>query len=213
MSEAAAVEAKPTEAKPTPWYRRRNVVIAAVVALVLAVTVLTDLPVGTSRAQDAANGRSVIQQLNTDLGPCSLAVHQALGIWVLEAAHTLTPSQKAGTPGLLSDDQAACSFTNQSIYDLSNIEVPGTPAGKHLGNLISTVTLWATADALRAIEDVQILMSNPTDASTLADLALQEGRLAGDRRKALAQEAAADNALGTRLPPPDLPVLPQPARG
>ena len=203
----------PAAAKATPWYRRRNVAIGAVVALVLAVTVLTDLPVGTSHAQDVANGRSVVQQINTDLGPCSLAVHQALGIWVLEAANALTPSQKAGTPGLLGDDQAACSFTNQSIFDLSNIEVPGTPSGKHLSNVVSTVTLWATADALRAIEDVQILMNDPTNASTLANLAVQERRLAADRRTALAEEGAADKALGTRLALPDLPVLPHPAGG
>ena len=91
---------------------------------------LTDLPVPTSRASDVAAERSVMSEVNTDLGPCALAVHQAVGIWNLQAAHQLTPADRAPTPGLLSDDQVACSLTNDGVYDLSGIQVPGTPAGQ-----------------------------------------------------------------------------------
>ena len=112
---------------PTPWYRRRSLVVGAVVLVILVVTVLTDLPVPTSRSQDVSSERSVMSELNSDVAPCALAVRQALGIWDLEAAHALTAADKSGTPGLLSDDQTACSFTNESIYDLANIEVPGLP--------------------------------------------------------------------------------------
>jgi hypothetical protein len=202
-----------TAEKPTPWYRRRGPVVGAVVALVLVVTVLSDLPVHTSRTQDIASERSVMSELNSDVGPCAVAVHQALGIWVLQAAHTLTAGERAGTPGLLSDDQAACSFTNESIFELSNIEVPGSPAGKQMGELVATATLWSTSDALRAIEDVQTLMTDPTDAEALSNLSLEERRLASDRRAADAEESAADRTLDTRLPPADLPALPQPASG
>ena len=62
----------------------------------------------------------------------------------------------------MSDDQTACSFTNEDIFDLTGIQVPGTPAGKQLGQMVATATLWTTSDALRAIEDVQTLMSDPT---------------------------------------------------
>ena len=78
-----------------------------------------------------------MSEVNTDLAGCALAVHQAIGIWNLQAAHALTPADRAPTPGLLSDDQTACSFTNENIYDLANIQVPGTPAGKHLGQLVA----------------------------------------------------------------------------
>ena len=175
--------------------------------MVVLITVLSDLPVSTSRADDISAERSVMSEVNTDLGGCALAVHQAIGIWNLQAAHALTAADRAPTPGLLSDDQTACSFTNESIFDLTNIDVPGTPAGKDLGQLIATATLWTTSDSLRAIEDVQTLMSDPTDTSALRSLADEDKRLATDRSTALAQEDAADRALATRLPPVDLPPV------
>ena len=199
--------------KPRPWYRRRSMLVGGAVLVILAITVLSDLPVNTSRAQDIASEHSVMQELNSDIAPCALAVHQALAIWDLQAAHTLTAGERASTPGLLSDDQSACSFTNESIFDLTNIEVPGSPAGKKIGDLVATATLWTTSDALRAIEDVQKLMNDPTDVSSLRDLSVEERQLAADRRTANAQEDAANRILDTRLPAPDMPVLPQPATG
>jgi hypothetical protein len=203
----------PTPDKGRPWYRRRSVLVGGAVLVVLVITVLTDLPVSTSRAQDVASERSVMQEVNSDIAPCALAVHQALGIWSLQAAHTLTASQRAGTPGLLSDDQSACSFTNESIYDLTNIEVPGSPAGKEIGELVATATLWTTSDALHAIEDVQTLMTDPTDAAVLRNLSFEERQLALDRRTANAQVDAADSILDTRLPPADMPAQAQSGSG
>jgi len=195
-------------AAPTRWYRRRGLIVAAAVVVVLAITVLTDLPVNTSRSEDITSERSVMSEINSDLGPCALAVHQAIGIWDLEAAHSLTASDRSGTPGLLSDDQAACSLTDENIFDLTNIEVPGSPAGKDIGQLVATATLWTTSDALRAIEDVQTLMTDPSDAQALSNLSAEETQLASDRRMAVGEEDAADRILDTRLPPADLPALP-----
>ena len=64
-----------------------------------SITVLTDLPVSTSRADDINAERSVMSEVNTDLAGCALAVHQAIGIWNLQAAHALTPADRAPTPG------------------------------------------------------------------------------------------------------------------
>lgn len=189
------------------WQRHRGVAIGAAVFVVLLITVVSDLPTSTSRADDITAERSVMSEVNTDLGGCALAVNQAIGIWNLQAAHTLTATDRAPTPGLLTDDQTACSFTNESIFDLTDIDVPGTPAGKDLGQMIATATLWTTSDSLRAIEDVQTLMSDPTDASAMRSLANADKRLATDRSTALSQEAAADRALATRLPTVDLPPI------
>jgi hypothetical protein len=198
----------PASTKKAPiWQRRRGLVIAAAVLLVVLITVLSDLPVSTSRAEDVTAERSVMSEVNADLGPCALGIHQAVGIWNLQAAHALTEADRAPTPGLLGDDQTACSFTSESIFDLTNIEVPGTPAGKDLGQLIATATLWTTSDSLRAIEDVQTLMSDPDDGTALRSLAAEDEQLATDRSTALAQEDAADRALATRLPSVDLPPV------
>ena len=189
------------------WQRRRGLIIGLAVLVIVLITVLTDLPVSTSRADDISAERSVMSEVNTDLAPCALAIHQAIGIWNLQAAHELTAADRAPTPGLLGDDQSACSYTSEYIYDLSDVQVPGTTAGKDLGQLISTATLWTTSDSLGAIEDVQKLMNDPSNAPALRDLAKEEAQLAADRHTAISQEDAADKALDTRLPPVDLPVV------
>lgn len=204
-----ATDAPPVTKKEPVWQRHRRLAVAAAVVVIAVITVLTDLPTPTSRASDIAAERSVMTEVNSDLQPCAYAIHQALGIWALQAAHRLTPAERAPTPGLLSDDQSACSFTNQGINDLAtNIQVPGTGAGKELGNVIAAATLWTTSDALRAIEDVQTLMNRPRNAATVRDLAKAETQLASDRRTAVAAEKAADRALGTHLQPVDLPLVP-----
>ena len=201
-------------AKVPLWQRHRGLLIVAVVLVILLITVLSDLPVNTSRADDISAERSVMSEVNTDLAPCALAIHQAIGIWNLQAAHQLTPADRAPTPGLLSDDQTACSFTSENIYDLTtNIQVPGTAAGKDLGQVVATATLWTTSDALRAIEDVQTLMVDPGNAAALHSLAKEEGQLAADRATALAQEEAADHTLDTHLQPVDLPAVSGPTTG
>jgi hypothetical protein len=195
-------------AKVPLWQRHRGLLIALVVFVIVLITVISDLPVSTSRADDISAERTVMSEVNTDLAPCALAIRQAIGIWNLQAAHQLTPADRAPTPGLLSDDQTACSFTSEDIFDLTtNIQVPGTTAGKKLGQLIAVATLWTTSDALRAIEDVQTLMSDPGDTSVERNLAKEEGLLASDRTSAVSEEQAADRALDTRLQPVDLPVV------
>ena len=189
------------------WQRHRRLAITAVVLVIVLITVLTDLPTSTSRASDISAERSVMTELNSDLQPCAYGVHQALGIWTLAAAHQLSAADRAPTPGLLSDDQSACSFTSEGIFDLANIQVPGTPAGKELGQLVATATLWTTADSLRVIEDVQTLMNNPGDTSVKRDLSKEETQLARDRRTALHEEDAADRDLDTHLQAVDLPSM------
>ncbi|MGP0032868.1 MAG: hypothetical protein ACLPVF_20470 [Acidimicrobiales bacterium] len=197
-------------APPTPWYRRRGVLVTAVVAVVAVATVLVDLPVHASRASDISSETSVMSEVNSDLAPCGLAVHEAFTIWGDQESNSLTPSERGASGGLLRDDQAACSFTNESIYDLSNVEVPGSPAGKDIGDLVSTVTLWSTSDALSAIEDIQSLMTNADNDRARGELVNAERLLAADRRTAFDQIGEADHLLDTRLPAPDLPALPVP---
>jgi len=190
------------------WLQRhRSLAIAGTLAVIAVITVLTDLPVSTSRASDIGAERSVMSEVNGDLAPCALALHQAVGIWTLQGAHRLTPGQRAPTPGLLGDDQTACSFASESIADLADIQPPGTTAGKHVGDMLATAMLWTTSDALRAIEDVQTLMSTPNDATALRSLAKEEIQLSADLDTAIAQERAADRTLRTRLQPVDLPAV------
>ena len=196
---------------PKPrWYRRRATLVAVAVAVVVAVTVITDLPVHTSRASDISSEQGVMSELNPDLAPCAYAVHEALTIWGDQNAHTLSAADERESGSLLTDDQNACSFTDESIFDLSNIEVPGSPAGKDMGDLVATSVLWTTSDALKAIEAVQTLMVSPQDGSALTSLDKAEDAMAADRAAGLRELDRADQVLDTKLPRPDMPAMPTP---
>jgi hypothetical protein len=196
-----------TAARKPIWERHRGLAIAAAVLVIVIITVITDLPTSTSRASDMTAERSVMTEVNADLAPCAYSVNQALGIWKLQSGHQLSAADRASTPGLLSDDQSACSFTSEGINDLANLQVPGTAAGKQLGQMVATATLWTTSDALRAIEDVQTLMNDGGNTAALRSLAKAEASLAADRRLARSEEAAADRDLQTHLQTVDLPAL------
>ena len=102
-----------------------------------------------------------MQQINDDIAGCAYGVKETFTIYQDEKKGSLTPSDRAETPSMLRDDQTACSFTSSEIYDLSNVEGTGTPAGKNIGDVVNVVTLWATSDALGAIEDIQTLQDDP----------------------------------------------------
>ena len=191
-----------------PWYRRRATLVAAGVIAVIAVTVVTDLPQNDSRAADIGGDTTVMSEINADVGPCSYAVHETLTIYRDITTHTLSKEDASEVPGLLRDDQAACSFTDDSIYQLSTIDVPGSASGRELGQVEGTVTLWATSDALSAIEDVQTLSSDASNPAARRGLAKAENELGRDRAQAQAELAAADRDVRTHLPALQLSSVP-----
>ena len=172
------------EAKP-PFYKKRAVIVTTVIVAILAVTVVTDLPQSQTRGAQISEDTAIMKEVNSDLAPCEYAANESFTIWKDQESHALSPSEISRVPGLLRDDQTACSFTSDSIYDLtSNVDVPQTPAGKSLGQMVGTVTLWATSDALSAIESIQTLTSDPGNGAAF-EAAEKEGPiLASDRARA-----------------------------
>ncbi len=193
------------------WYRRGWVLAAAAVGALIVASVLVDLPTHTTPATDTADQVAVMKQINTAISGCSFAAKETFSIYRDLQAHSLSAADVAETPSMLRDDQSACSFTSSSIYDLSNVEGTGTPAGKDIDQVVNVATIWATSDALAAIEDIQSLTTDPGDATAGTDLPKRETALAQDRAKADGYVDSADRILHASLPRPDLPSLPRPA--
>jgi len=193
------------------WYKHRSLVVAVVVAVILGVTIVSDLPQHTSRSQQIQEEATVVGEIQTYAAECIAAVKEAFGFYSDQQAGSLTASDRAAVPALLDEDQAACSFTSEYVYDLANIEVPGSAAGRDLGDVVAVVTLWVTSDALQAIDAITALMNAPRSSGQLRALAAAERLLASDRAKAGGDIAAADRALGgASLPSLGLPSLPVP---
>jgi hypothetical protein len=193
------------------WYRRGWVLAAAAVAVLIVASVLVDLPTNTTPATDTADQAAVMKQINSAISGCSYAAKETFTIYQDLQAHSLSAADVAETPAMLRDDQSACSFTSSSIYDLSNVEGTGTPAGKDINQVVNVATIWATSDALAAIEDIQTLTTDPGNVTARTDLPKRESALAQDRAKADGYVTSADRILHAHLPRPDLPDLPKPA--
>lgn len=193
-----------------PWYRRRAGLVALVVAAVLAITVLTDLPVPDNRASDIAAARSVIGQTNSDLAACTNAASEAFQLLGLRYAGTITDYERANAGPWIEQDIVACSLANTQVFDLSNITVPGTSSGSRLGDMLGSATTWATSDALDAMNAIARLMNDPTNADARAALLTQWRLMVTHRAEAIrsAHEAAA--MLATSLPSLSLPQIPRP---
>ena len=187
---------------------RRALLWGAGIAALIGACVLSDLPQHSSHASQVSAGVSVINQINSDVGPCAYAVKEAVAIATGLSDGTMAAADRARVPGLLRDDQNACAFTDSSINDLANLEVPGTVAGNRLANAVSSATMWASSDALATIEAVQRLVSNPGDAAPRTQIASSERMMATDRSAAVAQVDAAQGILRARLPALVLPVIP-----
>lgn len=192
-----------------PWYRRPWVLAMIGVVVVVGASVAVDLPRNTTIPDDVAAQTTLMNQINTDIAPCGFAVQESFSLYTDMKAGSLTPSDRVRVPALLRDDQTACSFTSSPIFELSSIQPSGTTAGKSIGQVVSQVTLWATSDALSAIEDIQSIYSGTDNAATVADLSKQERLLAADRASAITDDQTAERILnGARLPAPNLPALP-----
>jgi hypothetical protein len=182
-----------------PWYRSKSFLVPAVSAVIVAAIVVSDLPQSNSRAAEISNSASVVSQVNSNVGPCSFALSESFTIYNDLVTKSLSPSEQSQVPTLLNDDQSACSFTDNSIYNLSTMDVPGGTYGNDLGQMVSAVTLWATSDALAAIEEIQVLETTPSDLKARQNLTADVRVLGHDRAQALGELQSVDELLGTHL--------------
>jgi hypothetical protein len=207
----------PTPDRPAPavtWYKRRWFLVTTAVLIVVAIAVITDLPTPTSNADDAQAETTIISQINTDVAPCVYSVREAMLIYVDHRSGSLPATSKAQVPSLLRDDEDACSLTDASVFDLSDIDVIGTPAGKRIADAVAISTNWVTSDALGVVDSIVVLLAHPRDRQALAQLAVAQHRMTGDDDDVMADVEAASKDVDRTLPPVNLATgsLPSPSQ-
>lgn len=189
--------------------------VAAVVVLGGGSAVLGDLPHHVTKVQQVKEAAGVVNSVDSSVRPCAYAAAQAFALRRQYDAGTLSPSERAQVPGLLSDDAKACSFTNTSVALLGTeifgtLTLSSTPAGRDLTAMVKSVLEWEASDAQGAIDALRALVVHPADAKAEALLRKREGFLARDRAAAYAAVERARKVLGTsHVPLPALPNLPR----
>lgn len=192
-----------------PWYRRPWFILTIALIVIAGVSVIVDLPGHMTPKHDAATQNASIKEINADLEECSFAVRESFSVYNQDVAGTLTASDLAQLPKLLTDDQTACSFASEPVYDLTNnLQIDDTKSGIHIDHMLSAVEQWITDNALASIDDIQYLINHPGNAKKIQNLAAEESDLQSVRTRALNDEATAQKILGLTLVPVKLPVLP-----
>lgn len=191
------------------WYRRPWVIATLSLVVIVAISVVIDLPRPITNAQDAASQNASIKEINTDLAECAFAAKESFHFYNMNVSGKLTTSDLAQVPKLLTDDETACSFASEPVFDLTNnLQVADTAAGKHIDRMKSVVQNWMTDYALASIRDIQYLFKHPGNSSTIRHLASQERQLVAARENALNDWAQAHNVLNRHLDALKIPVLP-----
>lgn len=192
-----------------PWYRRPWFLIAAVVVVVAAVSIVTDLPHPISVSQDVAAQNAVLAQMRSDVQECAYGVQESFSLFARYDAGSLSPSELATTKTYVAEDEVPCSFAGQPVYDLTqNIQITLTAAGRRVDAAHTALDHWITGTALKAIEDIRQLLDDPAAPGVRANLAYQARELNRERTTVLTDIAQADRILGTTLVTPRLPLVP-----
>ena len=77
------------------WYRRPWVLATLALIVVIAISVVIDLPRPITKAQDVASQNASIKEINTDLAECAFAVKESFSFYNKEVSGELTPSDLA----------------------------------------------------------------------------------------------------------------------
>jgi len=182
------------------WHRSGAWLVSAVLVALVAAIVGLDLPGHASRSRQISADIKVITQVNQDVGACSNALAESFTMYLGLTGRTLAPSKAQQMPGLLQAGQVACSLKGDGIYQLSTIDVPGSASGRDLGQLVRTVTVWATSDAVSAISQIRALDTGSSDTAARQLLVHDAQLLAYDQQRANDELSAAGALLKTRLP-------------
>lgn len=191
------------------WYKRPWFMITVAIVVVIAVSVITDLPHPLTKAQDASVQDATIREINADVKPCVYAIKESFRFYENNLAGKLSAANLKTVSTYLSSDRTACSFASGQIYALTNnIEPILTTAGIHIDHMLRTIVTWTTSDALAAIIDIQYLIDHPGDPSKIKSLSARQALLADGYQSVQNDFTAAEAALGiTLLTAPNIPVL------
>lgn len=190
------------------WYRRPWVLLSAALIVIVAVSIVSDLPHPISAVEDAAAQNASLKQINHDLAPCAYAVDEAFRFYRQDVAGQLTPGKMKVVNLYLTNDQTVCSFASSGMSDLTNnLQVLDTSGGKYIDKLLLVIVTWMDSSANGAIFDIQHLIAHPHDPKLLADLTKRERFLEVDRQRAFADLATARSLVGAPLNNINVPAM------
>jgi len=195
------------------WPTRRSprwALAAVVVFALIGVAVgLSHRPTSGERAADL---RSLLAALNSDVESCSGGVGDALRVMNAiqdGSSHDVTTAVNLATEGA-----ANCSPANNELLDdLTGVQVPESLHSYHLQAAVTDLIDWAAPDAARVQSDVATVLTDrgkPAEGTAIAQLGYDLRKLRAQRAVVDAALAPAIRALSPHSVPPRLWVTARP---
>jgi hypothetical protein len=189
------------------WPARRSPKwVFAVGAVLLAIAVTVALAHRPSAGQRAADLRSFLHQLTTDVQSCSGGVRESL--YVLRqidsgASHDVKTAVKVATTAA-----ANCSpANNELLADLTLVQPPESLVGYHLQRAVTALVDWSAPRAGQVAADVAVVLAKrgqPGEPAARAALAADRRKLDQQRMVVRRDLAPAIRALDPTAAPPVL---------
>ncbi len=190
------------------WYRRPWFVATVGIVLVVAISVITDLPHPLTKAEDISQQNGVIKQINGDTATCVFALKESFSFYRDEVNHTLAAANLATVKNYLLEDQTACSFASGPVYDMTNnIQPIDTTAGKKVDLAMAATVKWITYDAVGAILAIRNYFGSTPFRLDVAKIDQYQNALALEHATIVRDIAAASSLLGTTLTPINIPSV------
>jgi hypothetical protein len=181
----------------------------AVLALIGVAVGLSHRPTSGERAADL---KSLLAALNTDVESCSGGVGDALR--VMNAIQDGSSHDVTTAINLASEGAANCSpANNQQLDDLTAVQVPESLDAYHLQNAVTDLIDWAAPDAARVQSDVATVLTargKQGESAAIARLGYDLRKLRAQRAVVYAALAPAIKALSPHSAPPRLWVTARP---
>ena len=190
------------------WYRRPWFVATVGIVLVVAISVITDLPHPLTKAEDLSLQNGVIKQINGDATTCVFALKESFSFYRDEVNHTLATANLATVRNYLLEDQTACSFASGPVYDMTNnIQPVDTAAGKKVHLAMAATVKWITYDAVGAILAIRNYFGSTPFHMNVAKIDQFQSALALEHAAIVNNIGAASSLLGTTLTPINIPSM------
>jgi hypothetical protein len=192
------------------WYRRPWFLATVGIILVVAVSVITDLPHSVSKSDDAAAQNGIVKQINSDAAACVFALKESYSFYRGSLAHTIETSNLPTVKNYLLEDQTACSFASGTVFDLTqNISPLDTKPGKFVDSAYQMTVKWITYDAVGLINNIRAYFAGGPSAAVTANLVKYQNLLESDRNSEINDMAQASGLLGTTLTAINIPSMPR----
>jgi len=195
-------------ARPSGWpvLRTPRWMLAGGLVLVAGLT-LAAIPHHPSTAQRAADLRTLVHDLNTDIESCAGGVSDSMT--ALRAVQSGASRDVPTAVKIATMAAANCSPANSMpMEDLVQYQAPGSLASFRLQAAVNDLVTWGFPLAQRAQTDVATVVTARTaDAARRASAQLRQDQQVLDAQRGRIYRAinAASTSLSAHVSPPDLP--------